>query len=119
MNGPAAGAAGVGLFLLWFVFIFVFAIGSLVFWIIALVDVVKIPDYQFRAAGTDKTVWVLVVALAQGIGGLVWWFAQRRKVRAFDGLRPPPPPGWYPGPSGRGVEWWDGGRWTGYRPPGT
>jgi hypothetical protein len=26
--------------------------------------------------------------------------------------RPPPPPGWYPDPDGRGQRWWDGARWS-------
>jgi len=24
----------------------------------------------------------------------------------------PPPPGWYPDPTGPGLRWWDGYRWT-------
>ena len=26
--------------------------------------------------------------------------------------QPPPPPGWYQDPSGPGLRWWDGVRWT-------
>ena len=30
---------------------------------------------------------------------------------------PPPPPGWYQDPSGPGLRWWDGTRWTEHEQP--
>ena len=85
-----------------------------VFWIVKIVEVAKIPDHQYKAAGTEKIVWVLVVALVGWIGGLIWHFAKRKDVLGAAGLAAP---GWYPQPDGS-MRWWDGTRWNeqGYYP---
>ncbi|MCC6225326.1 MAG: PLDc N-terminal domain-containing protein [Microthrixaceae bacterium] len=98
-----------GLTFVFFLF-FGLILGSMVLWIVALVEVARIPEHQFRAANTEKMVWVLVVALTQWIGALIWWFAKRQDVLAAAGAALPPPPGWYPGPDGV-PRWWDGMRW--------
>jgi hypothetical protein len=97
-----------------FVFLLFFALwaAALVYWIVALVEVVRIPEPQFRTAGTDKTMWILIVVLAGIVGALVWYFAKRDEVRAAAGRIPAPPPGWYPEPAGGGMRWWDGVQWT-------
>jgi len=97
---------------LFFLAFFGLWIAGFVYWIVALVEVVRIPDQQFRAAGTDKTVWVLVVVLTQIIGALIWRFAKRNDVLAAAGRIPAPPPGWYPEPGSGALRWWDGTRWT-------
>lgn len=98
-----------GIALVFFLFFGLIA-GATVFWLVALVEVARIPEQQFRAAYTEKTVWVLVVVLASWLGALIWWFAKRRDVLDAAGLALPPPPGWYPGPDGA-PRWWDGMRW--------
>ncbi len=102
-----------GLFFgLFFVLFFCVWAASLVYWIVAIVEVARIPDYQYRAAGTEKVVWVLVVVLAGIVGALIWLLARRKDVLAAVGGAPPPPPGWYPDPTTGEPRWWDGVRWT-------
>ena len=104
---------GVFATLLILVYFGVCGVGT-VFWIIKLVEVAKIPDHQYRAVGTEKIVWVLVVALAGWIGALIWHFAKRRDVLAATGRAGP---GWYPQADGS-MRWWDGNYWhdRGYYP---
>ena len=106
--GVAFGIVFVGFFVLW--------MAGFVFWIVKIVQVARIPEYQYRAAGSEKITWVLVVVLAQIIGALIWQFGPRKRVLAMKGMPPPAPPGWYQGPSG--WQWWDGQRWLlPYAPP--
>jgi hypothetical protein len=100
-----------GAFLLFFA-LWAGLVGS---WIWALVDVAKTPDAQFRAAGTEKVVWVLIVALASFVGALIWWFGKRNDVRRFAGYTPPPPAGWYPDGFAGALRYWDGTAWTEHR----
>ena len=106
-----AGAAVLAIFLILVAGLYV---AGIVFWILKIVEVARIPDLQFRAAGSDKVAWILVVVLAQIIGALIWQFAKRADVLAAAGRVPPPPPGWYP-ESGGSLRWWDGWQWTPYR----
>lgn len=134
---------GLGLF---FLVLFGALIAALVFWIMKIVEVAQIPEPQYRAAGTDKTVWVLVVVLVGWIGALIWQFAKRDDVLRARGLVPPPgahgrapawgpapgwgqpagsalpappttPAGWYPEPGTGWFAYWDGYQWTGARRP--
>lgn len=101
-------AMGAGLVVLLFLGVW---LGAFVYWIVALVEVIRIPDQQFRAAGTEKAMWIIVVALLQIVGALVWLFAKRSDVLAAAGRIPAPAPGWYPEPGG-GLRWWNGTGWT-------
>ena len=98
-------------------------LAAIVFWIICIVEVVKIPDHQFKAAGTEKIIWLLVVILLGIIGALVWRFVKRNDVLAAEGRMPEvgptpaasvgPAAGWYADPEGGGGQrYWDGARWT-------
>jgi hypothetical protein len=100
---------------IFFLGFFGLAILGFVFWIVKIVEVAGIPDHQFRAAGTEKLTWILIVALAGWIGALIWQLAKRNDVLAMAGALPPPPPGWYPEPGTYGQRWWDGTRWTEHR----
>ena len=86
-------------------------IGSMVYWIVALVEILRIPDLQFRGADADKTLWALVVALTGIIGALIWRFSKRKQVLSATGIHTPPP-GWYPDATGGFLRWWDGHQWT-------
>lgn len=105
---------GGGFGFAFFGFFFVLAIGANVLWILTLVEVARMPDSQYRAARTDKTTWIILVALTGIIGVIIWWAGKRREVREAVPFVPLPAPGWYPDPvrSGVGLRWWDGFRWT-------
>jgi hypothetical protein len=115
---PVVIFGAFSLFALLFLAIWVAAV---VFWIVVIVEVAKIPDLQFRAAGSEKIVWLLIVILGGIIGSLVWRFAKRDDVVRYAGAVPPPPPGWYPEAGSGTLRWWDGVRWTDVRhfPPPT
>jgi TctA family transporter len=57
------------IFLLW-VIPMAFIVGSVVVWIIALVDVVK---REFKQEN-DKTVWLIVILLCGGLGSFIYYF---------------------------------------------
>lgn len=82
-----------------------FAIVTLVLWILSLVEVLRYPEPVWRYAGTDKTMWILVIVLAGGIGALIYWFSQRKRLKAIEAdlaargllyVPPPQPYGYYP-----------------------
>ena len=110
-------------------------IGSLVMLVVALVDIAKRPDWQWRLAGQEKILWILLVILVNflAIPSLIYWFVIRPKLIDVElaaaagrfgpgrwgytgwepGSPPLPGPGWHPDPAGGSLlRWWDGARWT-------
>ena len=110
----------VGPFFAFFAFFRLLSVAATVFWIVKILEVARIPEHEYRAAGTEKLTWLLGGALAGAIGALVWHFSRRGDVLAAEGLGPLAPPGWYPEGAGGGLRWWDGTAWTEHRhrPPG-
>jgi hypothetical protein len=135
-SNAGIGALLVILFVLWFVIV----IGSLVMMIVALVDIVKRPEWQWKLSRQEKVLWLLLVILVNflAIPSLIYWFNIRKKLKVVEesaanglygqghmtyaGWEPVPvpiphsgaaPPGWYPDPGGQWpFRWWDGAGWT-------
>lgn len=106
----AMEVAGV-LFSLMFLAIFALAIALTVWWIVAIVEIARTPDYAFKAAQTDKTTWLIIVVLVGAIGAIIWYFVKRKDVLAAAKVAPPTPAGYYPDPTTGQPRWWDGTRW--------
>jgi hypothetical protein len=135
--GSAAAATGI---VILFVLIFIASFGAFAFSIVALIDIVKRPDWQWKIARQEKILWLLLVILVNllAIPSCIYWFNIRRKLIAveqaaaagyygpghvtYGGWEPSPPPsmfmnaippGWNPDPGGLNRwRWWDGRQWT-------
>jgi hypothetical protein len=113
-SGAGGAAFGIVFIVLWLAVMAV-GFGGLIFWIVQLIKVIGIPEGQFRAAGTEKLTWGLVVGLLGWIGALVWYFGPRQRVVAAAGspMAARGPAGWFPDPSGSGRQrYFDGAVWT-------
>src|ERR1039457_7338325 len=112
MGGPFQ-SSGFDITFLWIPLLFVAIwVAGFVVWIVVIVEVAKTPDAQFRASGSEKIVWLLIVILGGIIGSLVWRFAKRDELFRYAGSAPPPPPRWYPEAGSGTPRWWDGVRGT-------
>jgi hypothetical protein len=70
--GAAAGL-GLGLFMLLFWLIMMaFAVTSWVLWLISLIHVLQHDDIK------DRTMWILIILLGGGLGGIIYFFAAKR-----------------------------------------
>ena len=79
-SGSGVAAAGfIGMLFIMLIMFYVFAIGlsiaSLVFWIIMLIDVAQRTNWKNES---DRTTWIIVVALTGSIGALIYYFAVKR-----------------------------------------
>ena len=89
-GGPVAsvvGSVGPGLavgvvFLVYFLAI----VGSLVMMVVALVDIVRRPEWQWKLAGQEKVLWLLLVILLNvlAIPALIYWFNIRKRLTAVE-----------------------------------
>lgn len=81
--------------------IIAFGIGMTVFWIYFLVEVVKTPDAQWRAAGQNQVLHVVLMLLFPVLGTIIY-IATARPALQRVGPPPPgyPPSGYYPPPQG-------------------
>ena len=110
-----------GIYAMMFAILLVVSLPMQIFWIVTLIEVIRIPDLKFRAVGADKTTWVVIVGLVGFVGSIIWWASKRREVKAAPAIPPPPAPGWYPDPEQPLLHrrWWDGRAWTEHQAPGS
>jgi Protein of unknown function (DUF2510)/Phospholipase_D-nuclease N-terminal len=90
------------------------AIGVTIF---AVVDVARRSDREFKAVGSEKTMWLVLVLLA-GIPAAIAYLAAVRP--RLEGAPPVPLalPGWYPDPAMPSyLRYHDGVQWTGHVAP--
>ena len=67
-------------------------IGGIALWIFALVDCIRVQDDSKYRSGT-KLIWIIVVALTQVIGAIIYLVIGRPEARIRPpGVRMPPPP---------------------------
>jgi hypothetical protein len=110
-SDDAAAAAGLSLFTLFSSFMCltyavgaVLVVGSLVLWLIVLVDLIQRTDGEFPSAmagqtnTNEKVVWLLVVLLAGSVGALIYYLSVMRKVPRARGNVPMGPGGAPMGP---------------------
>ena len=137
VTNPDPFGTGLAAFfiVLFFLVYGVAVVGSIVMFVVALVDILRRPDWQWKLAGQEKVLWILLVILINflAIPSLIYWFSIRKKLIAvqraaasgafgpghvtYSGWEPAPPPvapsGWFPDPSGqRELRWWDGTQWS-------
>ena len=74
-------------------FIIFVLLGGLVLWIVALIDVIRVPDDSLYRSG-NKAAWVLRIVLT-GVVGALFYYAigrPRGRVRGGQSDRDPPQP---------------------------
>jgi hypothetical protein len=116
MVGDATSlGAGLGIGLFFFVFI-ALDIAIFVLWIMSIVDFVRRPEWQWRLAGKERVLWIVLVIVLNFLAIYYWFWLrkdlQRVEQAAAAGLYGPGQmtvTGWQPSP-------W---AWTPGAPPGT
>jgi hypothetical protein len=93
-------------------------IAALGYWIHALVEVARTPEWQFDAVASNKVFWIVVIVLFNVIGAVLWRITTREWVVAAGDGRVDldemfgVPAGWYSQPGVAPLRWWDGTAWT-------
>jgi len=103
MQPPESTGLMAGI-ILFYGFIIVLSLASLVFWIVEIIDAAR---RQWPDPNT-KIIWLLVVVLLHGLGALIYYFAgkpsgwlpgETPRYGTYPPTYPPPPDQWRP-PSG-------------------
>ena len=98
-----AGIGGSTLGFLLFAIWVVVGLGSVAVWIWGLVDAAQRPDWAYTASGSNKVMWIVLIAVLGAIPAIIYLAAIRPKVRDAQAVAPawgyaagtwaPPPPG--------------------------
>ena len=81
-NPIAFGAGIAALFIVYGILV----IGSLVMPVVDLVDIVRQPDWQWRLAGQEKVLWIVLGVLINFLAtpSLIYRFSIRKKLVVVD-----------------------------------
>jgi Phospholipase_D-nuclease N-terminal len=79
-----------GFFFVWFGF----AIVGTGIWIWMLVDVCQRPEWAFSQTGSNKTTWIVLIAVLGFVGALIYLLAIRPKVRHLQDVHESAAPQW-------------------------
>ena len=94
--GPVAANAGIpvaifSIILVWLVL----GLASAGVWLWGLIDAARRPDWAFMATGSNKTLWIVLIAVLGAIPAIIYLLAIRPKVQAAESAsswRPPTAP---------------------------
>ncbi|MET3963630.1 lysylphosphatidylglycerol synthetase-like protein (DUF2156 family) [Marmoricola sp. OAE513] len=90
--------AGFGIATGLFVIFGLFALGSIVLWLVFLIEAINMPDAQWTAAGQNKILHVVLMVVLGIIGTIIYFVTARGDLTRVG----PPPPGFQTGPPGYG-----------------
>lgn len=87
----------------------VFSMTGFMVW--GLYDSTRYPEHTWRAVGSERSAWQLVIFFGGFLGALIYAASIRPKLRRAH--QHPSPAGWYPDPNGQPLaRWYDGNAWT-------
>lgn len=70
----------MGFYFLFMIALWLVMIAGVILWIVMLVDVVQRKTEDFpNKSENDRMVWILIVALTNWLGGIIYYFAIYRK----------------------------------------
>ncbi len=65
------------------IFILLIMLGLVILPVVALVDMLKRPEYEFTAAGQNRFLWAFVVVLMPFIGSILYFVIGRPQLQAL------------------------------------
>jgi hypothetical protein len=75
------GIIGIGLYLLFILFMLLISVGGTILWIWMLVDCLSNEPSE----GNDKIIWALVIIFTHALGGLLYYFIRRPERKRLVG----------------------------------
>ena len=85
-----AGSGFAGIFVLFIIVWLVIGVASVGVWIWGLVDCVQRPEWAYTASGSNKTLWIVLIAVLGAIPSIIYLTVVRPKVRLAEASGPPP-----------------------------
>lgn len=61
-------------------------VAAFVWWLVALIEVVRVPSAQWEAAGQSQLVHIVLMALLGVLGTLVYWLTARPALKRTGAL---------------------------------